>query len=128
RAFLAKYSLHYAETTARRLGYAMDDRFYGLDGEGHLERFRRMMRELTLDDVNGAIERHLAGRRFKFAIVTGTAEKLGTALAAGAPSPIEYPTEKPRHVLDEDREIAAHPLPIAADAIRVLPVEQALER
>src|SRR5690606_21092881 len=33
RRFLAKYALHFAETTARRLGYAMDDRFYGLEGE-----------------------------------------------------------------------------------------------
>ena len=128
RTFLAKYSLHYAETTARRLGYAMDDRFYGLDAEGHLERFRRMMRELTLDDVNAAIERHLAGRRFKLAIVTGTAERLGSALAAGSPSPIDYARPKPQHVLDEDREIAAYPLPIDADAIRLLPVEQAFER
>src|SRR5690606_19194700 len=92
RAFLAKYSLHFAETTSRRLGYAMDDRFYGLQGEGHLERFRRMMRELTLDDVNAALERHLAGRHFKLAMVTGEADMLKDALAANAPSPIEYAT------------------------------------
>ncbi len=128
RKFLEKYVLHYAETTARRLGYAMDDRFYGLEGEGHLARFRRMMRELTVDDVNAALERHLAGRRFKFAIVTGAAARLADALATGAPSPIEYSTEKPRHVLDEDREIASYPVPIAADAIRVQPVTEAFER
>lgn len=128
RAFLAKYALHYAETTARRLGYAMDDRFYGLDGEGHLARFRRMMRELTVDDVNAALERHLRGRRFKFAIVTGAAARLAAALASGAPSPIEYATEKPQHVLEEDREIASYRLPIAADAIRVQPVTEAFER
>src|SRR5690606_4230407 len=68
RRFLDKYSLHYAETTARRLGYAIDDRLYRLDGDGHLARFRHSMRTLTLDDVNGAIERHLRGRRFKLAI------------------------------------------------------------
>jgi len=128
RRFLAKYALHFAETTARRLGYAMDDRFYGLEGEGHLARFRRMMRELTLDDVDGALARHLAGRRFKFAIVSGGAERLRAALAAGAPSPIEYATAKPQHVLDEAQEIARHPLPVDPDAIEVQPVEQAFER
>ena len=128
RAFLAKYALHFAGTTARRLGYAMDDRFYGLDGEGHLARFRRMMRELTLDDVDGAIARHLAGRRFKLAIVSGAAERLRAALASGAPSPIEYATAKPQHVLDEDQEIARYPLPIDPDAIEVQPVEQAFEQ
>jgi len=34
RGFLKKYSLHFAETTSARLGYAVDDRFYGIDGEG----------------------------------------------------------------------------------------------
>ena len=58
RTFLKKYSLHFAETTAARLGYAIDDRFYGLESEGHLARFRRMMDELTLEDVNAAIKRH----------------------------------------------------------------------
>lgn len=128
RAFLSKYVLHFAETTSRRLGYAMDDRFFGLEGEGHLERFRRRMATVTLDDVNDAIARHLEGRRVKIAIVTGDAARLRDALASGAPSPIEYPTAKPDAVLDEDREIARHPLPIDADAIGVLPVEQAFAR
>jgi len=119
--------LHYAETTARRLGYAMDDRFFGLEGEGHLERFRRMMESVTLDDVNDALARHLKDRRFKIAIVTGDAAGLRAALASGAPSPIEYPNEKPRDVLEEDREIASYPLPIDADAIDVLPVTRAFE-
>ena len=127
RAFLAKYALHYAETTARRLGYAIDDLFYGLEGEGHLERFRRMMETVTLDDVNDALARHLADRRFKIAIVTGDAASLRAALASGAPSPIGYPNEKPRDVLEEDREIASYPLPVDADAIDVLPVAQAFE-
>ena len=73
RGFLKKYSLHFAETTSARLGYAVDDRFYGIDGEGHLARFRKMMDELTLDDVNGAIKRHLQTANLKIAIVTGDA-------------------------------------------------------
>ena len=128
RAFLAKYVLHFAETTARRLGYAMDDRFYGLEGEGHLERFRRMMLTVTHDDVNDAIARHLRDRSLKIAIVTGDAARLRDALASGAPSPIEYPSAKPDEVLEEDREIERYPLPIDADAIAVLPVERAFER
>lgn len=128
RAFLDKYVLHFAATTARRLGYAMDDRIYGLEGEGHLERFRRMMRTLTLDDVNDAVKRHLHGRPSKIVIVTGDARGLRDALTRGMPSPIEYPTPKPQHVLDEDREIERYPLPIEADAVAVMPVEEAFER
>src|SRR5262249_44244059 len=76
RAFLKKYSPHVADTTALKLGYALDDRFYGLSDEGHLARFRRLMDELTLDEVNAAIRRHLQSDNLKFAIVTGEAEKL----------------------------------------------------
>jgi zinc protease len=128
RSFLKKYSLHFADTTSRRLGYAMDDRFYGLDGEGHLARFRRMMDELTLADVNGAIRRHLQSASLKIAIVTGEASALAAALASDAPSPIEYATPKPQAVTDEDRAIAVYPLRIAAERITTVPVSAAFER
>jgi zinc protease len=36
RSFLKKYILHFAETTSARLGYAVDDSFYGIDAPGHL--------------------------------------------------------------------------------------------
>ena len=44
RDFLRKFVLHLAPTTMDRLGYALDDRFYGIDGT-HLENFRRAMDE-----------------------------------------------------------------------------------
>ncbi len=128
RTFLKKYSLHYAETTAARLGYAMDDRFYGIDGEGHLARFRRMMDALTLDDVNAAIRKHLQYRNLKIAIVTGEAAKLRTTLASDAPTPITYPTPKPDAILAEDKEIAAVPFGIAAERIGSIGVMEAFER
>src|SRR5690606_5147612 len=128
RKFLKKYSLHFANTTALRLGYALDDRIYGLDAEGHLARFRRMMDELALADVNSAIRRHLQSANLKIAIVTGEAEKLRDALVADAPSPIVYDTPKPAAVLEEDAVIAVYPLRIAADAVTVVPVAQAFER
>jgi zinc protease len=128
RTFLKKYSLHFAETTTERLGYAVDDRFYGIDGEGHLARFRRMMDELTLEDVNAAIKRHLQYRNLKIAIVTGDAANLRALLASDAPTPIEYPTPKPDAIVAEDREIAAVPLALAAERIEIVPVDEAFER
>ena len=128
RQFLKKYSLHFADTTAMRLGYAVDDAFYGLRDEGHLARFRRMMDELTLDDVNAAIKRHLAPANLKIAIVTGDAATLRAALAADAPSPLRYETAKPDAILAEDAAIAAHPLAIPAERISVVPVTAAFEQ
>jgi zinc protease len=128
RGFLKKYSLHFAETTSARLGYAVDDRFYRLDGEGHLARFRKLMDELTLEDVNGAIKRHLQTANLKIAIVTGDAPGLTAALTSGAPTPISYDTPKPTEITDEDREIAKFPLGIAAERVTIVPVAEAFER
>ena len=109
RQFLRKFVLHLAPTTMDRLGYAIDDRFYGIDGS-HLEKFRRAMDELTLDEVNAAIRKHLQYENLQIVFVTKDAQSLKEALAADAPSPITYPTPKPEAVLAEDREISVFPL------------------
>ena len=128
RTFLRKYAPHYAETTAAKLGYAMDDRFYGIEGDGHLTRFRRMMDELEVDDVNAAIKRHLQYRDIKIAIVTGQAEWLRAVLASGEPTPIAYAAQKPDEMLAEDEIIAAVPLAIEEARIDVVPVTEMFER
>jgi zinc protease len=128
REFLSKYLLHFADTTSLRLGYALDDRFYGIDGEGHLARFQERLAAMTLEEVNAAIRRHLSPASVKIAIVTGDAERLAAALAADAPSPITYATPKADAILAEDAEIAAYPLGIRAADIRVVPVDQMFER
>src|SRR6185369_15289400 len=128
RTFLKKYSLHFAETTSARLGYAMDDKFYGVDGEGHLARFRRMMDELTLEDVNAAIKKHLQYKDLKMAIVTGDAAGMRAALTSDAPTPVTYTTPKSDDVVKEDREIAAVPFGVSAERIGSVPVTEAFER
>ncbi|HET55128.1 MAG TPA: insulinase family protein, partial [Ignavibacteria bacterium] len=72
RNFLKKYVLHYAPTTMERLGYAIDDKFYGIDGS-HLERFRTMMDKVTLEDVNNAIKKYLQYENMMIAVITNNA-------------------------------------------------------
>jgi zinc protease len=127
RDFLGKYALHFAPTTFERLGYAVDDRFYGIQGEGHLARFRERMRSLTVADVNAALKRHLQADNLTIAIVTGEAETIQAALTSGAPTPITYASPKPDEVTKEDPEIAGYPLKIAADRVKVVPVEKMFE-
>lgn len=124
RDFLQKYALHFAETTSARLGYAVDDRFYGIDAPGHLARFRAAMASLTRDEVNAALRRHLDPANLQIAIVTGDAEEMAKAIAADAPSPITYPAEKPPEVLAEDKIIAAWPLRVPAANVTIVPVEE----
>jgi zinc protease len=128
RTFLKKYSLHFAETTAARLGYAVDDRFYGLESEGHLARFRRMLDELTVEEVNAAMKRHWQYDDLQIAIVTGEAASMRERLASGEPTPVSYPTPKPAAILEEDRIIEAWPLNIAEERMTTIPVAEAFER
>lgn len=128
REFLRKYSLHFAESASGRLGYALDDAFYGIDAPGHLERFRAEMEAMTPERVERAVREHLRSDRFVLAIVTGDAEGLRGALISGEPTPIAYATPKPNEILAEDEEIARWPLKLPPDAIRVVPVDEFLER
>jgi zinc protease len=126
RTFLDKYVLHFAETAAERLGYAIDDRFYDIAEPGHLARFRRILAELTLDEVNAALKRYLRYENLKIAIVTGNATGLRSALLDNTPSPIAYESPKPQSLLDEDAKISTLELDIASATI--VPVDQVFER
>ena len=128
RSFLSKYYLHYAETASRRLGYRIDDGFYGIGDGGHLARFGEMMQSLTREEVNAAIRQHLQVDDLKIAIVTGEAEDLRQALIDDTPSPMSYGSPKPQEVLAEDAEIEDFPLRIAADGVRIVPVDQIFTR
>ena len=123
KKFLKNYVLHYAPTTMYQLGYAIDDKFYGLAGS-HLEMFRQTLDELTLADVNAAIQRHLQYQNMKVVFVTRDAEALKSALVNNTPSPISYQSEKGAEVLEEDKIIAAYPLSIPAENIEILSIDQ----
>ncbi len=124
RSFLSKYYLHFAETTSQRLGYRLDDRSYGVDGDGHLARFGETIQSLTREEVNAAIKKYLRTDDLVIAIVTGEAEKLKAAMIADEPSPMTYASEKPEEVLIEDEEIEDYPLQIAEDAVTTVPVDE----
>jgi zinc protease len=123
RAFLKKYALHFAETTSARLGYAIDDRFYGL-GSSHLATFRRMMDEITHEEVQAAIRKHLQLENLQIAFVAGNAAELAETLVTDAPSPISYAVEKPAELLAEDARIAVWPLGIRPEDVRIVPVAE----
>jgi len=127
RSFLKKYSLHYATTTTERLGYAVDDAYYGIPSPGHLAQFRAKMDGLTREAVNAALKRHLDPANARIAIVTGEAARLAEALGSDAPSPIEYATPKPSEVLEADEAIATYPLGIEPGNIVTVPVDRMFE-
>ncbi|MEW6511374.1 MAG: pitrilysin family protein [Bacteroidota bacterium] len=121
--FLKKYVLHYAPTTMERLGYALDDRFYGISGS-HLAKFRSMMNTLTLADVNRAIKKHWHYGNMQIAVITKDAKALRDALVADSPSPIAYKTPKPASVLEEDKQIEAFPVKATPENVKIVEVKE----
>src|SRR5262249_12121618 len=110
-----------------RLGYAVDDRYYGLS-EAHLALFRKRMNELTLEEVNAAIKKHLKPENMVFAFVTAHGDKLKEALTTGTATPIDYGgSPKPDSILKEDKEIEAYPLGIPAASVQIVPVTRVFE-
>jgi zinc protease len=123
RKFLKKYVLLYAPTTMERLGYALDDRFYGIKGS-HLETFRSMMAKLTLDDVNAAIRKYWQFGTMQIAVVTKDGTAFRDALVADSPSPITYKTPKSDKVMEEDKAIIVFPVKVAPENVKIVPVSE----
>lgn len=120
RNFLSKNAPLQVASSSQRLGYAMLSRFYGVDP--YVEKMRRELASLTLEQVNDALRRHLQAEDIEIVLVSKDAEQLRQALREGAPSPISYNSPKPEEILREDKVIANFPLNLGE--VLVVPVGQ----
>jgi len=123
RAFATRYYALYQQTESRRLGFALDDRFYGQD-QAWLERLRTSWASLTREELNAAIRRHLHPEHLQVAVVVPDAEAFATALASEVASPVEYQATVPPEVIAEDGEIVSYPLGIPREAMHIVPMGQ----
>lgn len=123
KKFLKKYVLHYAKNSAEKLGYVLDDKFYRLKNS-HLIAFRKMMDEITLDEVNNAIKKHLQYKNMEIVFITDGTEKLRNDILEDNPSPITYPTSKPETIYQEDKDIMIFPVSTSAEKIKIMKVEE----
>lgn len=127
RGFADAYYPLYLQTSSRRLGSAMDDVFYGVDG-ATLDRLRDAWRTLTVEQWNAAVRRHLSPSRLQIVAVASDAEELAQAIASEAESPITYRSPVPEEVSREDEAIVRYPLGIPRERIRILPAAQIFAR
>jgi zinc protease len=127
KTFLANYTNLWAQDVSRRLGYAIDGMVYGRDVVKELQARLPTMKK---GDVDRAIKKHLSLDGLSIAIVaeTSTGQALADKLISGAATPITYDTAgTPPDIVAEDQIIQKFPVPIAKDAVRVVPVEQLFE-
>jgi zinc protease len=128
REFLMKYSLLWAQTPSRRLGYELDGKISGK--KSLVDEVQQRLPRLTVQQVNDAIRKHLAVDGAYVAVVADEegAKAFATALESNSPSPIRYATETRPEVLAEDKEIAVYPLRINKERIRVVPASEMFEK
>lgn len=120
RSFLTKNAPLLVSSNDRRLGYTLDNKFYGSDP--FVERLREELAQMTVDDVNQAVRRHLQAEDMEIVLVSKNGDALRQALLKGDPSPMTYNSPKPKEITDEDKVIQSYPLNI--DEVRVIPVDR----
>jgi zinc protease len=127
RGFLAGYTAIFEESLDRRLGYALDDLFHGAD-DPFLSSARAAMKDLSLEQVNAAIGKHVRTGDCKVVIVTRDGEALKKELAEGVQAVVEYDTPKPDAVHEADEQVVGFDPGFKADLIEVVAVESLFEK
>ncbi len=126
RKFLETYNKLWTQNASRRLGYAIDAKFYGRDIQGELA---RRLPAMTKADVDAAVRKYLPRGAFDIAVVTDDAAKFRDQLVSGAPTPIRYDTQgTPEAVLTEDKTIEKFPIPVKAEDVRIVPAGEMFEK
>ena len=126
RKFLETYNKLWTQNASRRLGYAIDAKYYGKDIQQELA---RRLPSMTKADVDAAVRKYLPKGTFDIAVVTDHADKFRQELISGAPTSIHYDTKgTPEAVLTEDKAIEKFPIPVKAEDVRVKPASEMFQR
>ena len=125
KQFLDGYTRLWEMTPMRRLGYALDDHFYGT--KNHLETLRTELAALDAAKVNAALRKHLVAGPVKIAIVAPNAQVLMEAMVSGVPTPKSYEVEKPEPVMALDQEAMKFPLQLTAELANKISADVAFE-
>ncbi len=132
KGFLDGYVLLYAQTDARRLGYALDDHALGAR-QAYLERLRQDIGKVTTADVNRVWSRmKTLLPELEIVMVTPDAAAMKKAILGNEPSPMHYQKDaqgnvpkKPDALLAADKVIEKLPLGATGDAdVEIVPVGQ----
>lgn len=122
RNYLSKFVNVLVKTQDRQLGYAMDSRYYGIpEFTGYV---RDRLAKLTVAEVNRVLRKYLQADNLNFVFITKDAESLKEKLTTNALSPITYNAAKPDDLLAEDKIIEKYLLPVKAEDITIVPVEE----
>lgn len=107
----------------RALGYAIDSRFYGINGD-YLKDTRAKVEGLNQLEVNEILRKNLHPENLRIVVVTQDTDRFVEAVLAPSCG-ITYPPgiTKSKEVLDEDEKISTHLVPIQPERIKQIASE-----
>jgi zinc protease len=123
KQFLRNYVGTWGATIGRRLGYAVDDMFYGIGKPGYLQTLKAAVDKVTPAQVNAAIRKHLQDDNLYLVIITQDAAALKKKLVSGDPTSIAYAGDRPAALHAEDKAISAFPIRVKDADITIVPID-----
>ena len=124
REFVTNYSKLWARTLSNRLGFLMDSEFYGMPY--YIDEIDSKLANMTVDDVNAAINKYLQTDNFHAVMVTNNATDVQAYLEADESSPMVYNTDPDPDVVADDPVIDA--IKVAPDSITIVPIEEMFQK
>ena len=133
KGFLDGYILLFDQTDARKLGYALDDQFYGMPG--FLAAWRASLRRVTADQVNAAWRKWIDPSKLEIVLAGKDMAAVKKTVLAGDPTPIQYQRDatgktpdKSAAQLAADKEIEKFPFGAQGEAdVQIVPVDRMFE-
>jgi zinc protease len=122
RDYLMKSVYLMTATEEQQNGYSLDSKWYGI-GE-FTSHMREKLSQLTVEDVNRAIRKHLSAKNLSVVIVAQDATGLKEKLLSDAFSPVTYDAPKPPEILEEDKVTGGLKLGIKPENVRITPVDE----
>ena len=127
KQFLRNYVGTWGATIGRRLGYGVDDAFYGIPKPGFLQTLKAAVDAVTPEQVNAAIKKHLQDDNMYLVVITKDAAALKQKLMSGQPTSITYAGERSAALLADDKIISAFPIKVREQDITILPIEKVFQ-
>jgi zinc protease len=133
KGFLDGYILLFDQTDARKLGYALDDHFYGMSA--FLASWHSSLRDVSVDQVNAAWRKWIDPAKLEIVLAGSDMASVKKTVLAGDPTPIHYQRdasgktpEKPAAQLATDKEMEKFPFGAKGDAdVQVVAVDRMFE-
>jgi zinc protease len=113
------------KTKTAELGYAIDSLVYGIpDYNSYI---KNAVAQLTREQVNAAIRKHLRTDRLQIVAVAANAENLKKQITGAGPAMIQYNSPKPADILAEDKIVGAWDLGLRPQDVEIVPATQVFE-